>query len=449
MSRIVLRVAGRPAADDLGEEIAVSVDELPFELPGWEQPPQVLDCDRESMLLQFNEEPPSGENMREVGRSLLQRLACNPAVAAAVQRAMEIPGDDRCAIYVRFVSTETAMELPWETLFDDVRDTFLALEGRWPIARIVSQPPPQQAVEVFAPPLRLMAAMSAIRVPAEQEWVALKAAVDECSLDIDLKVLVGEEQLKQRIEQEIDPDRVTFLPAQEDFLDAIRSFDPHILHLFCHGTAEKSPMLHLATRRDHRRTRPASSVQVEPVHLRNRGRSTWLVTLNCCEGASDRKGARSLAYLLIGAGFPAAVGMREPVASDDASRFTSTFYRSLLRDLSALDDTGAEVAIELAASLGGPRSVLVDKYVPDLDRRQAAARHRDWTLPVLYVRPDPLRIRRVASSENVPEGARNHLIAELNTLIRARRELHRDTPKAAIALIDGKIDEIVNDLASE
>jgi flagellar biosynthesis regulator FlaF len=441
MTRVVVRVAGVPNEDRSREQIFLSLEDPPIPIQDFETL-YPFNCPPGGLLERFYEEPPSGENMREVGEDLLGRLGAHPAVAQAVQYAFQ--QNDCCPLYLRMIGSETAAAYPWETLFD-AGNGFLALEDRWPIARIAAQAPRQKDVRSFTAPLKIMAIMSAINVPAADEWTALREALVGSRLksELVLDVRVGEKELAEQIRADLAtdglPGTVNLLSDAEELLRDITRFDPHLLHLFCHGLGGTQPLLKLATRRDHALGQ-GSSVVLEPLQLRDKGRSTWVVTLNSCQGASDSDGGRSIAYLLIGAGYPAVVGMRDPVSSADAALFTRSFFGSLLDHLDTHLVDGEDVEIELAASLVSPRRRLRDKYVnAHPTPRMAAALHRDWTLPVLYVRPDPLRIERVAADPKHSDTDRRNSIDYLNTLMRYRLEAPSDTPAVVLQRVQAEI----------
>jgi hypothetical protein len=54
---------------------------------------------------QLLERPPSGDNVREVGETLLSRLGQHPAVADAVHNALQIPPDQSCPLYVNLIGS--------------------------------------------------------------------------------------------------------------------------------------------------------------------------------------------------------------------------------------------------------------------------------------------------------------------------------------------------------
>jgi hypothetical protein len=441
MTRVIVRVAGNPRENPGEEDIFLSLQDPPWDIANPEQL-RPFTLERRQLLEQFNEDPPSGDNVREVGETLLSRLGQHPAVADAVHNALQIPPDQSCPLYVNLIGSETAAEFPWETLYDP-GNGFLALEGRWPIARIAAQVPRDKGLRTFTPPLKIMAVMSAVGVPADLEWAALREAIDAAgiSLDLELSLWLGERDLARQIEADMRDAElrgsVTMLSSADKLTAGLKRFDPHILHFFCHGSGGDSPRLQLATRRDHVRGH-GSSIVLESLQLRNFGRGTWIVALNCCEGGSDADGVRSIAYLLIAAGYPATVGMREPVSSANAALFTRAFYSSLFAELDAQLVPGEEVELEFAASLITPRRELRDLY-RQATPNEAAARHRGWTLPVLYMRPDPLRIKRVKSDPAHSAADRRATTGYVNTLLRYKLEAPHDTPADVMDAIDAEI----------
>jgi hypothetical protein len=145
-------------------------------------------------------------------------------------------------------------------------------------------------------------------------------------------------------------------------------------------------------------------------------RGAWLVTLNCCEGGRPAEELPSMAHRLVTAGAAAVLGMLEPVDAQDAHRLCELLYPVVLDRIVAAvaasanhgadgghaRGAGAAVAgggpqlggaadlpveLEWSAALEGPRVGLRDLHGRD------PANHRQWALPVLYVRREALRLR--------------------------------------------------------
>ena len=114
--------------------------------------------------------------------------------------------------------------------------------------------------------------------------------------------------------------------------------------------------------------------------------------LNCCESAAagPRDNLQSLALMLVrDAALPAVVGMREPVSSIDASTFTRAFYSALLAEVDGrrAGTVPADEPLNWARYAVRARTTLLDRY--QMPRTEAAESTREWTLPVVYLRPDP------------------------------------------------------------
>ena len=343
--------------------------------------------------------------------------------------------------------TATAADLlPWEALFSADRNCFLGLDARWPIARIfdiAAQPPRERG---FEPPLRIIAALAAantsttgMEISAKQEWQALHQAVSTAGFDVEMKVFVCEEELKKQIEDLGQANyEVCLLTGVEDIAKTVADFRPHILHFFCHGSAAPSPHLELATRADWVAGR-AGKIQLEPRDIQTMpglADSAWLITLNCCEGANSRD-ARSLARTLTGGGFPAVVGMRESVTTDDANVFCSAFYSSLFAQIQRYVQAGCPPTdIEWAQALYEPRRQLCERHWdPNTQTRSSAAvQLKEWTLPVLYTLREPFRIRPFRYRPELTEDQINQLKGEINAFNQMRGFMARSpgTPPAVI-----------------
>lgn len=137
------------------------------------------------------------------GQRLWTELAQNPEVLQALQRV----GGPRT---VMFELQDQRTELfNWEMLCDD-SGNFLALDSR-PVGRIADQGRDQDsAVPQFTGTLRVTAVLSALGVPAGQEWTGVYAAVRaarERRIRVQLRVFVGEDDLYTTIEEAAKTDR--------------------------------------------------------------------------------------------------------------------------------------------------------------------------------------------------------------------------------------------------
>ena len=106
-------------------------------------------------------------------------------------------------------------------------------------------------------------------------------------------------------------------------------------------------------------------------------------------GATAEGEIHSLASDLVYAGgFPAVVGMREPIASDDASQFSGRFYPVLIEAVGG--NAGGRLNLDWSGMLVGPRRRLI-QLRGGVFSATAAKRH-EWTPPVLYLRPEEFQV---------------------------------------------------------
>ena len=346
--------------------------------------------------------PPTGW-VGQYGQRLWNGLLEHPEVKRAFKNALRLSAGKLQPIL--FHTEDPLAELfNWEMLCEQ-SGQFLALDGRWPIGRIA-----EPGVDLnhltpeFTRPLKLMAVLSALgaREPARQEWSGLYAAVRqarETDMPVKLHVLIGEGHLLENVEALArDDPQLTVEQVRDSATDvqrAIRMFNPHILHFFCHGAADDGqPRLLLGTPQDFEQQRPAkqSTVILQLGDLKHllAPLGVWLVVLNCCEGGMAVKEVYSLANSLVASGVPAALGMREEIQGMAANEFSRVFYQELLLDLQERllpDDQAHEVDLDWTKILHTPRKALVEQYNRD------AATYGEWTLPVLYTLPPPFKVR--------------------------------------------------------
>jgi hypothetical protein len=378
--------------------------------------------------------------VRAAGDRLFISLSAHPAVDHAITLALA-PDAGIHPIYLKTV--DVMDDLPWEALHHP-RAKFFALDDRWPIARLPMTSPAGQSKRRLDPPLRILAVLAALGEPAKPEWDALYTAIHSAPVGVELHVLVCEDGLRQHIAGLGDPRiKVDYLRSKDQLVQAAQRLKVHLLHLFCHGSAtlyDTSPYLQLATRRAWKLGQD-KAVTLEANDLQPLASLVWLAMLNCCEGAKPSAKARSMAATMVWDGFPAVVAMREPVAVPDANRFCGAFYTAALAYLADRLSGGGEVELEWARVMSKPRRALCDELSTchRLTGSEAAAVHPEWTLPVLYVGTETTMVRPVPArwSEEEP-----YLSAQLDELLRARSELHPDTPQAIFDAIDEKIGRV-------
>ncbi len=357
----------------------------------------------------------NGPNLvRQVGELLAQKIRENTAVRAALDMALaQQNGAPSLPICFR-VGDPTAHGLGWEALVGN--NAFLALDDRWPIARIARggalEERPRRS---FVPPLRLVCVLSAVQVDAMDEWTAIHAAVTQArqaNLAVKVTVFSGQESVVTTITGLGDAD-ITALPVPPPggptgLVQAIEGQEPHLLHLFCHGTiANGVRLLEIGTAQDFDTNDGTSSVKVNVEEL---GRSVaragaWGVVLNTCRGAQSSDESLTHAEQLVSAGVPAAVGMKRQVDVADAVAFTTAFYPELFDTVRETVAKGlGEQSFSWADLLIRARRGLRDLHGSNPDANDS------WTMPVLYGTPGGFSL--VVTAHDAQETDVQHTIGE-------------------------------------
>ncbi len=432
----------RLASPQRSRRVFISLHDAEFDGMPFDQPDDTPLRNPRAELQRFAQDTPTGDVVQDLGRKLFGALDRHPTVSRAM--ALALSSDSQCPIYLK-IDSETAAEYPWEALFDSSGGRFLALQEQWPIARMMPgvRTPRSRSVTL---PVRMVAVLSAVGVPAQREWESLRAAVESTGFDVRLHVVVGERPLYEKLAAE----RLDWLSceplARDDTVQlALKRVEPHLVHFFCHGETLGTPMLALGTALAHEPlpgVAPTSDVHITAVDLKGAARLPWLVTLNCCSGAGDAEGVRSLAtQLVLEGGYPAALGMREPILDRDASLFCGRFYAAAFARLEQAFAGKVPFVADWTGPLCSARQALRNAYANGMGPTVAAAQHRMWTVPIMCVAPAPLTIEPlVAEAEPVEPDLAAHLIMEIRTLERLNARLSASA--AGHAEIEARIEEL-------
>jgi hypothetical protein len=374
---------------------------------------------------------PEANSIRAAGELLFRGLATNPHVQTAFGQAMLATSRDRFPILLELRGDETIEALPWETLY--VPDSgFLGLDDRWSVGRRVDSRENTPAEGLIPSTLQMAVVLSCLDISAEDEWAQLRSAVQKSGLDVQMLLFVGEPELAEALTEEQLPwvRAVEGIPASAEDLRArftearLDGFSPQILHFFSHGSTNSGPHLEIATPSDWLSGSRESSLTLDPSQVRDLTEPDsrpWMIVLNSCLGAApvtddrgsptvedararQREATHSLARDLVReGGFPAVVGMREPIDTSDATVFSSHFYPQLFQAFSALPH-GVPTALDWSKLLVGPRRGLAQQRGQVIV--MSAEERKQWTLPVLYLRGQELLITRTdpALGQNLDGG---------------------------------------------
>lgn len=394
----------------------------------------VLDIDRDKPVLAYVVDPAAqaqgGEPVKLAGAEIFARLTVHPGIGEALERASHAAAGEIHPIYIE-TSANDAELLPWEVLFHGQKG-FFALDPRWPIVRVTGRRAGRTSVDrLVKGRLTIAAVLAAQDRDARPEWDALQTALEGSAIDHDLLVLVAQDDLRDHIAQlALASVTVEHVPTGIDALLArLAAHEPNLLHFFCHGSADYGGYLEVATRNTALLGEPPLYLKAQ--QLAQAAGQALLVTLNACEGALPIQDTQSLAYALVKEGAPAAIGMRHAIESQTAHRFCGAFYEAALAHLEAHLQGPPEAALDWGPLMRVPRNRLCAHHGGPIE--VAAAGCREWTLPVLYVRPEPLKVQ--VASPTAPEDP-EYVFAMLETLRAQRARMHPDTPAATLQQLD-------------
>ena len=328
------------------------------------------------------------DRMSEIGAYMMKALFEHPAIKQAILQQLTKENHDSQPLLVRV--PREAETLPWETLC--AREGFLALDERWPIARLCPFERDPTTTD-FQPPLRVMALIAADDGPGcdwdKSEWRALLGSLESADFRVSVKALVANPRLLEEIEATdstiVDVD-ASHVGRRRDLIQAITDFEPNILHFFCHGREVGGrPSLQIGTRGSINKVTPALTFEAADIPTQNAS-ELWLVLLNCCGSAAANHSVGSFAFTLVDDGVPAVVGMRQEVEVTHANAFTESFYEVLVGKLSkSLKRFNEEVEIEWPAMMHKPRMAIAEMCAGEDGARVGAESSREWTLPALYL----------------------------------------------------------------
>jgi len=372
------------------------------------------------------QDPVPAGAVSQAGIALYQQLTGHKAIAAHFNTVFGDTSNDPPRPIGMQVDSVAADSLPWETLCLPGGE-FLALDRRWPVARLLDPTDDKLKQDYeFSPPLRLAVVLSAWgsdpgkRIPARDEWRSLEESIlkNAAAGPTSLLILLCETNLKQEIDQAGYANvRTALITGQNPMSQLIREFRPHILHFFCHGFSGAKSFLRINTVAD-KESNADGKIYLMPSDLRqsiNGEETIWLVVLNCCDSANAARSGdtRNLAAALVKRGFPAVIGMREPVESNYARLLTEELYGELLPRLAALPD-GQVSALEWSAMLVPGRMRLRDDSAPPNAGPDAAASTKHWAIPALYMRTFPFQMRKIPAK--LPDPDRQKVVAKLAEL---------------------------------
>ncbi len=241
-------------------------------------------------------------------------------------------------------------QVPWELLYREDTEDFLALSRQTPVVRSLDIPRPS-VLPPLKPPLRIL--------------IVLSQAAKKDPLDLGDELGQLGAILRQNPDVEVE---VLDSPDSRALRRALSGTPVHVLHFMGHGGFDprtgEGTLLFAGPE--------AGGVKISGQHLATKIKdlgSLRLVVLNACSTArssadAGRNPFSGVATALVLGGVPAVVAMQSPIADPHAIAFSTAFYERLAGGL-AVDEAVTE----------GRQAI--HSLAPD---------GSDWAIPVLFMR---------------------------------------------------------------
>jgi hypothetical protein len=327
-----------------------------------------------------------GTTLMERGEAIVALLRQQDPVRQGIESFLNLPPDAEPTPLYFHVRSETADAVAWEQMFAKPLG-FWALDQRCPMGRIAERVATVRG-RGFAPPLRVVAVLSAAGRDPRPQLDALRTSIANAKLPVRLHVIAGDDELVAAVDGPGETAELTTGTSPE-LCRQIAAARPHVLHLLCHGmTVAGERTLAFASVGDvDAEVDEAGSISV-PIKDLARELQTcdpWLVVLAACQTADASAGERAFAHDLVSLGVTATIGMRRLVDLKDTDSFCRELYPEVLAAVRTAVDPAhpGEQTIEWACVLTGPRKVMGGPDPSKVD---------SWLDPVLYVQSEDLRV---------------------------------------------------------
>jgi tetratricopeptide (TPR) repeat protein len=299
---------------------------------------------------------------KQVGGQLFNAVFAH-GVGECLRRSLDRARAEQAILRIRFRLSDCPElgDLPWEFLYDQNDDWFLALSARTPIVRYVQLPDPPRAVHVTLP-LRVLAIRSeptdCPQLDLQAEWTQVVAALSELT-DAGLIALTE-----------------LAVPTLSELRRALLRDTFHGLHYMGHGQFDRQHggALLFTDRRGH--GVPVTGGDLGVI-LRDHD-SLRLAVLNACEGGRTDPADpfAGVADTLVRRGIPAVVAMQFEVSDEAAIEFAPALYGAL--------------------AAGRP----VDAAVSEARKAIYTISPLEWATPVLYLRADDAQLFDISQRES-------------------------------------------------
>jgi CHAT domain len=304
---------------------------------------------------------------KDVGSRLYSAVFADE-VHECLQRSLDHARNHTAQLRIRLRLSDCPelANLPWEMLYDQGDDWFIALSNTTPIVRYIQLPDSPRALHVTLP-LRVLVIRSEPtdypKLDLEAEWAQVAEALRELTAAgaIDFTELIS--------------------PTKSDLLRALQRSSYHVLHYMGHGgfDEQNGGALLFADR-----TGGSVPVTAEDLGVLLRDHTSMrLAVLNACEGArSDPADPfAGVADTLVRRGIPAVIAMQFEFSDDAAIEFAPALYRAL--------------------AAGQP----VDAAVGEARKAVYTVSPLEWATPVLYLRATDAQLFDITQDTPLPSPA--------------------------------------------
>jgi tetratricopeptide (TPR) repeat protein/CHAT domain-containing protein len=261
--------------------------------------------------------PPENDLHVTFGQELFKAVFAGPVGDLWNSRSRPRRQVLRLVVRVDPKSARPLLNVPWEYLHDG--KDFLSLQWRTPISRLpwdlLADPLP-----ALTEPLRLLVLIAA-PLGLSQNMVLHTAREEDLIL-----AATAAARTAGHLQVEFTPSG-----SPEALEEALREFDPHLLHLTGHGIFDESKDTgSLLMETPDGCERPVFNADFAKL-IERRGKSLRLVFLSACQSAvsPQNEGYADLAPRLLEAGIPAVVAMQFSVLNQSAMDLGSVFYKGL------------------------------------------------------------------------------------------------------------------------
>jgi len=307
--------------------------------------------------------------LRDIGSQLWNGLIAGEVTAAFQQLADSANGE---IIHLRLDLPPEVAVLPWESLYNEREEGFLATSQNFVIIR-----DPSSHIRVRALPEResgslriLVAIPQGSGLNVELEWHNISTSLSR----------LGDNAKVDRLDGIITPDVLS---------ESISAGDYDVFHFIGHGRSDEDGNVQIRLNAESGVNRE-HWIDGETFATNFQGSNIRLVVLNSCQSGeiSPDRSLSGLGPYLMRKGVPAIVAMQYEVPDDVSIKFADAFYRALI-----------------SAEHAGECWYAVNRARLTVRNNQKQSTSRGFVTPVLYLAPNSEKLFELDLKAHAPEPA--------------------------------------------